>query len=423
MDRNGRFGVLREPDYRRLFAGRATSLIGDGLTPVAIAFAVLDLTGSATDLGLVLAAHSLMITALVLVGGVVGDRASPRVSMLWADVVRTVAMTLMAALLIAGTAEIWQLALLYAVDGAATAFFNPASSAIVPQIVPGERLQEANALLNLSSSVGKIAGPALAGILLALGSPGAALAVNAVTFAVSAACLYGLRAPRLGSEEGASFLAELRHGWSEFSSRSWLWTVVLSASISNALFFPCFQVLGPTVARESLGGSSSWALIAACFGVGALIGGAVALAIRPRRPLLLTEALVAIFVLPVALLALPAAVVVIAAGALISGGVICLAEVLYDTTVAQHVPQQSLSRVAAYDWFGSLALEPIGLALVGPLAMGIGISTTLWLAALAMVICQGAVLLVPSVRRLEAKPGGSGPDPSLLRLRPIEPGD
>lgn len=422
MARRGKFEVLREPTYRRLFAGRTTSLIGDGLAPVAISFAVLDMTGSATDLGLVLAAHSLVVTALILFGGVVGDRVSPRVAMLWADVVRTVVTGIAAALLLAGVATIWQLALLYAIDGAATALFNPASSAIVPQIVPGERLQEANALLNLSRSLGKVVGPALAGILLALGSPGAALAFNALTFAISAAFLFGMRAPSLRDGTSTSFLAELRQGWSEFSSRTWLWVLVLSAGITNALYFPTFQVLGPTVADRSLGGSSAWALIATCTGIGALVGGGLALSTRPRRPLLAGEGAMLLVTLPIALLAVPAAVVVIALGSIVSGAVFSFAEILYETTIAQQVPPQSLSRVSAYDWFGSLALEPVGLALVGPVALGIGLSTTLWLAVLAMVLCQVAVLLVPGVRRMEARPGGFGAEPKPLP-RPIEPGE
>jgi len=422
MPTAGRFAVLREPDYRRLFFGRTTSLIGDGMAPVAIAFAVLELTGSATDLGLVLAAHSLPMIALLLVGGVIGDRVSPRVSMLGADLVRTVSMGLLAVLLITGAAEIWQLALLYAIDGAATAFFNPSSTAIVPQIVPAGRLQEANALLNLSRHGGKVAGPALAGILLALGSPGTALAVDAATFAVSAACLVGLRAPRLrpaGAE--SAFFAELRHGWREFSSRSWLVAVVLSAAASNAIFFPAFLVLGPTVAEESLGGSSSWALIAALWGVGGLLGGGLALSVRPRRPLMVGEGILVLFALPVLLLAFPAPAIVIAAGAFVSGLTVGLAEVLYETVAVQHIPQESLSRVMAYDWFGSLALEPLGLALIGPLAAGIGISTTLLLTAAVIAACQTAVLFVPSVRRLEFRLGD--PPTPLPPLRPVEAGD
>jgi MFS family permease len=366
----GRGGVLREPNYRRLFLGRTISLVGDGIAPVALAFAVLDLTGSATDLGVVLAAHSLAIIALVLAGGVFADRISPRLSMLRADLVRTVVAGTMAALLIAGVAEVWELAVLYAIEGAATAFFNPASTAIVPSIVSGARLQEANALINLSRSAGKVAGPALAGVLLALGTPGWALAIDALNFAVSATFLLRLRAPRQRLDKETAFIAELRHGWSEFSSRTWLWAAVLSAAITNAIFFPSFLVLGPTVARESLGGSSSWALIAAAFGIGALLGGVLALSFRPRRPLFVGEAIVILFALPAALLAIPATTLVLALGALIAGGAISLAEILYETVAAQYIPQESYSRVAAYDWFGSLALEPLGLALVGPLAMG-----------------------------------------------------
>ncbi|HEX5592123.1 MAG TPA: MFS transporter [Solirubrobacterales bacterium] len=413
--------MLDEPAYRRLFLGRTASLIGDGISPVALAFAILDLTGSATDLGIVLALHSLVLIALVLVGGVIADRISPRRAMLGADLTRMISMGLIAVLLLTGAAEIWQLALLYAVDGGATAFFNPASNALVPQIVPASRLQEANALLSFSRWMGKVAGPALAGILLALGSPGSALAIDAATFAVSAACLWGVRAPGLRPEgETHNFLAELRHGWREFSSRSWMVAIILALALSNLIFPGAFLVLGPTVAKESLGGSGSWALIAAAWGVGGLLGGLVALNIRPRRPLLVSESVVLLFALPIFLLAIPSSAAVIAAGALVSGGTVSLAEILYDTTQAQQIPHEALSRVTAYDWLGSLALEPLGLALVGPVAAGLGISTTLWLSAVALTLLQAAVLMVPSVRRLEAVVGEPTPVPPS---RPVEVGD
>lgn len=413
--------VLREPTYRRLWIGRTTSLVGDGITPVALAFGVLDLTGSVTDLGIVLAAHSLVLIALVLVGGVVADRISPRLAMLGADLVRTVSTGLIAALLLAGVAEIWELVLLYSISGAATAFFNPASDAITPQFVPTHRLQEANALLNFSRWAGKVAGPALAGVLLALGSPGAALSADAVTFAVSAACLWSLSVPNgRAKPEEQDFLGDLRHGWREFSSRTWVVTIVASAAVTNAIFTPIFQVLGPAVARDSLGGSSSWALIVALFGVGGLIGGATMLSIRPRRPLLVSEGAGLLFALPVALLAIPSHTVFIAAGALISGAAASLAEILYLTAVAQKIPQESLSRVMAYDWFGSLALEPLGLALIGPLAVTLGTSATLWLGATTITACIFATLLVPSVRRLEVDVTEPTPTPPP---RPVEAGD
>jgi MFS family permease len=420
----GRVRVLQEPNYRRLFWGRTVSLVGDGLTPVALAFAILDLTGSASDLGIVLAGRSLVIVALVLVGGVYADRTSPRLAMLWADTARTVVMVAMGALLIAGVAQVWELAVLYAIEGAGTAFFNPASNAIVPQIVSGPRLQEANALLNLSRWLGKVVGPTLAGVLLALGSPGVALAADGLTFAVSAGFLLGVRAPRRRPPEAGSisFLAELRDGWAEFSSRTWLWAVVLSASITNAVFAPAFQVLGPTVAHRSLGGSSAWALIAAAFGAGALVGGVLALSLRPRRPLLVGEATYILLALPVALLALPAPAVAIAAGALVGGTGVSLSEILYETVYGQQIPPRTLSRVVAYDWLGSLALEPIGLAVVGPVVAGIGLSTTLAVSAAILVACQLAVVAIPSVRRLEAEPPAAVP-PVRPLAAPIEPRD
>jgi MFS family permease len=421
MDGGGRFGVLKEPDFRRLFLGRTVSLVGDGIAPIALAFAVLDLTGSATDLGIVLAVHSVVIIGLILVGGVFADRISPRVAMLRADLVRMATVGLIAVLLIAGVAQIWQLAVLYAIEGAATAFFNPASDAIVAGIVAPDRLQQANALLNLSRWGGRVAGPTIAGILLALGTPGWALAVDAASFGVSAAFLLRLR-PASPPEAGElSFVAELRHGWKEFSSRTWLWVIVTGAAISNGIYTPVVQVLGPLVAKESLGGSSAWALIAGSLGVGAVVGGVASLSIRPRRPLLLGEGALVLFTLPVFLLVIPASVALIAAGALLGGVTISICEVLYETTMATQIPQESLSRVYAYDWFGSLALEPLTLAVVGPLAAGIGVSSTLLLGGILLVACQCIVISVPSVRRLQAH-HGLGPMP-IPALRPIEPGD
>jgi len=425
MPFRGRFDILREPGFRRLFVGRTASLVGDGIAPVALAFAILDLSGSATDLGLVLAAHSLVLTALVLVGGVYADRLSPRLAMLGADLVRVASTGLIAVLLLTGVAEIWQLVVLYAVAGAATAFFNPASDTLVPQLVPAPRLQDGYALLNFSRSAGHFAGPALAGIVLALGSPGDALAIDAATFAVSAACLLGLRAPQALratiEHQSASFLADLREGWSEFSARSWLWSIVVCAAISNAVFFPAFQVLGPTIAQAELGGSSAWALIAAASGFGAVLGAILAFALRPRRPLLAGEAFMLVLPLPIALLALPAETVLIALAALVAGVAGTFATVLWESTWVQHVPAAARSRVSAYDWFGSLSLEPLGLALIGPIAAGVGISTTLWFAAAVVLACQFATLSVPSVRRLRAKPG-EPPTPIVLQ-RPVEAGD
>ena len=183
--------------------------------------------------------------------------------------------------------------------------------------------------------------------------------------------------------------------------------MVTSAAIANAVFYPVFQVLGPTIADAELGGAGAYALIAAALGVGAVLGGLISFSMRPRRPLLISEAMLALY-LPVALFAGPAPTVLIAAGALITGVTLSIATIFWETTTAQHVPGPVLARVSAYDWFGSLALEPIGMALIGPIAAGVGITTTLWAAAGVLVLCQVAIIATPSVRRLEARPGGPG---------------
>jgi hypothetical protein len=394
--------VLRRRNFRLLFLGRTVSLIGDGIAPVAIAFAVLDLTGSAADLGIVLAGRSLVIVGFVVAGGVFADRISPRLAMVWADLARLLAMGLMAFLLLAGIAAIWEITLLYAVEGMATALFNPASSAIVPFVAPQAELQDANTFLNLSRSAGKVAGPILAGLFLAIASPGAAIAADAVTFGASALFLLQLRVPLARPEAVSSFVGELRDGWTEFSSRTWLWVCVLAAAVSNAVFFPSFLVLGPTVAATSLGGSGSWSIVAAAFGVGALIGGALAFSLRPRRPLLLGELVLLLAALPLVFLAAGTGVVAVAAGAFIAGTVYSLAEILYETAIQHHVPPSAMARVSGYDWFGSLAIQPLGFLAVGALASSLGTSPVLWIGALTLVVVQISVVLVPSVRKLES---------------------
>jgi MFS family permease len=417
--------LLREPNYRRLFSGQTISLVGDGIGQIAIAFAVLDLTGSASDLGLVLAGRGLVTTALILVGGVFADRLSPRVAMLRADFTRMAVMGAIAALLISGAAAIWQLVVLYAIEGAASAFFNPAAAAIVPQVVGPAQLQPANGLLSLSKSAGQVAGPALAGVLLAVATPGWAIAVDAATFGLSAAFLLGLRAPRRVVPTAVpNFVSDLRHGWSEFSSRSWLVVMVGSAAISNAVFFPAFQVLGPAIADARLGGSGAYALIAGALGVGAVIGGLVSFGLRPRRPLFLSECLLVLY-LPIALFAGPAPTVLIAGGALIAGATLSVAGIFWETTTAQHVPSAVLARVYSYDSFGSLALEPLGLALIGPIAAGVGVTTTLWVAAGVLLLCQVVIVATPSVRRLEARPDGPAAEAATQApsVRSTVPGD
>jgi MFS family permease len=399
----GRFDALKERPFRLLFIGQAISLLGDGMVGVALAFAVLEETGSASDLGIVLAARTIPLVAFLLVGGVWADRLPRRALMVTTDLVRLAAQGTMAAVLIAGEPGVWELAGLAAIAGAASAFFNPAITGIMPAVVSTERLQQANALRGLTEAVGRIAGPALAGGLVVSVGPGWALAIDAATFGVSAAFLAVIPMPAHVPVESHSFLADLREGWNDFRSRTWLWTTVASTTFGNMMFAAYF-VLGPLVAERELGGAGAWALIVSAFGIGLLVGGIVLLHMDPERPVLVATLAVALYTLPLGFLAIPAPVPVTAAGALVAGAGLAVANNLWETTQQRHVPEELLSRVTSYDWFGSLAAVPIGMLLWGPIGDAIGVSEALWLAFVLQLSSILILLAVREIRELPAQP-------------------
>jgi len=396
-----RTGALGEREFRLLWAGRATSELGSALVPVAAAFAVIDLTDSATALGLVLTAGFVSRIALLLLGGVVADRLPRQRVMLAADALRAVSQALVAALLATGEAEVWQLAVLFAVYGAADAFFSPAATGLVPDVVAPDRLQEANALLGLTRSVPAVVGPALAGVLVAVAGTATVFAIDAATFAVSSVSLACLRVPRGRFEPPtASVLADLRAGWGAVASRAWVGASIVYFAVSNLAIAPIF-VLGPFVATESLGGAAAWGLIATCGGLGAVLGDAVALRVRPRRLLTPGYLLLATLSLEPVLLAIPASAPAIAASAVLGWGALSFSNALWLTALHERVPGESLSRVSSYDWLGSRALQPLGYVLAGPLAGVIGVSATLLAGAALHAGASVAVGLAPSVRELK----------------------
>jgi MFS family permease len=399
----GRFAALEERPFRLLFLGQAVSLLGDGMVGVALAFAVLELTGSATDLGIVLAARTVPLVAFLLAGGVWADRLPRRALMVTTDLIRLAAHGAMAALLIAGEPGIWLIAALAAIAGAASAFFNPAISGIMPSVVSSERLLQANALRGLTEAGGRIAGPALAGVLVVGVGPGWALAVDAATFGISAAFLAAIPMPAHVPVEARSFVADLREGWDDFRSRTWLWTTVASVTFGNMMFAAYF-VLGPLVADRELGGAGAWALIASAFGVGLLVGGIVLLQLDPRRPVLVATFAVALYTLPLAFLAIPATAAVTAAAALLAGAGLAVANNLWETTQQRHVPPELLSRVTSYDWFGSLAAVPVGMLLWGPIGEAIGVGEALWIAFALQLASILVLFAVREVRELPAHP-------------------
>jgi MFS family permease len=404
-----RLGALQERKFRLLWLGQATSAFGSSLVPVALAFAVIGLTGSASALGLVLSVGLVSRVLLLLVGGIVADWLPRNRVMLVADLLRAGTQALVAVLLVSGEARIWHLLVLFALFGAGDAFFSPASTGLVPQTVSPGRLQQANALVSLSRSTAWVAGPALAGLIVAGAGPGWAFAIDAATFAVSSVSLALLRLPGTALEAPrASAFAEFREGWHEVRSRAWIWVTIARFSISNLAIAPLF-VLGPFVAEHSLGGPRAWGLIATCGGIGAVLGDAAALRLRPRRPLMAGGLAVSLWALEPALLARPFPTWAIAAAALIGFGGMSFSNTLWFTALQQRIRREALSRVSSYDWLGSLVFQPAGLALAGPAAAAIGSSSTLLAAAAVQASACIGVALTPAVRDLHA---GAHPDVS-----------
>jgi MFS family permease len=395
-------GPLREPQFRRYFAGQATSYIGDGLLPVAISFAVLDLTGSASDLGFVLAVRMVPVVLFLLVGGVWADRLPRQLVMIASDLVRGGAQAMLAVLLLTETAELWHLLVLQAVYGAGEAFWRPASTALLPSIVSGGRLQDANALMAVTVNGAYTVGPAVAGVLVATVGSGAAIAIDAATFGVSTVALLTLRVPALQRPaEPTTFLADLREGWREFVSRTWLWVVVAHAALFLLFVTTPFMVLGPVVADRELGGADDWGFIAAAIGVGVIVGSAAASRLRPARPLAVG---VFWFGLGCAVFAvglgLPASTTVVAVAGFFCGITEGLIEVIWITTLQQRVTPTALARVSSYDTMGSFVLMPVGFALAGPAADAFGVGSVLFFAAGFAVAASVFVAFLPSVRGL-----------------------
>ncbi len=397
--------VLRLRDFRLLFAGQGVSVLGDRMVAVALAFAVIELGGSISQVGLVLAAGWAPLAVTVLAGGVVADRTSRRAVMVTADLVRIATQGTMAALLITGSAEIWMLAALAGVTGAATGFFNPASTGLLPEVVPPAQLQPANAMRATAVSGAEILGPVLAGILVAAAGAGWAIAVDASTFAVSAICLSRLRPPAREEREPSSFLADMRDGWTAFRSRRWVWTFIAYFAIANMLW-GAWSSLGPTVADRDLGGAAVWGTILGAVGVGALVGSLLATRARPRRPLLFVATLEGLFALPLAFLAAAAPAPLLAFGAFLSGIGMMLGNSVWESTLQRHIPDRELSRVSSYDWFGSFVFYPLGLATWGTVAGAIGLHPALWVASGLFGGAAIVLLTLPEVRRFGAVRAG-----------------
>jgi MFS family permease len=405
--RDGKLGVLAGRDFRRFYVGYSASLLGTAMSSVAIAFAVLGNGGTATDLGVVFAANIVPMIAFMLGGGAIADRLGRRPVMLAADVARCAAQGILAVALQVGHPRLWLFVAAALVVGTGNAFFQPALAGLPVQLAPRGRLGDANALLAVAEPAAQIAGPALAGILIAATNPAIVVAVDAASYAVSAVALAMLRFPSVDRSRPQSLLSDLAAGWAEFSAHSWLLAGTIQFALFNLLTWGPYLVLGPVLARDYLGGASAWGAILACYGGGAILGGLLALGRRPRRPLMVANLATLGFSLPPLALALHLPVVAVAGGALLTGLGSALGSALEATVTQQRIPAQALSRVSAFNMVGAFAFGPVAFAAAGPVADAVGARALLGFGAAWAAFGTIVVFTVPSVRRvtwLDASP-------------------
>jgi MFS family permease len=393
--RSDQFGALVERRYRLLFFATLTTSVGDSVARIALAFAVLDV-GSVTDLGLVLAARQITSATVLVGGGVLSDRLPRDRVLVGASLVQGCAQAALAASVLAGEASLPVFIGLSVLYGMGDGLVIPAEAGLIPQTVSPSRLQQANALQGLSRSGVSVLGPALGGLLVVVTSPGWALALDSFSFFGCALLLAGIRITAREARTEVPFVRELRDGWREFTSRTWLWSTVVLFGFGNA-FFMFWAVLGPAIAKEQLGGAGAWAAILTAGGIGAVAGGVAALRYRPSRPLAACVVWPLALVPELAVLALGAPTAVVAFASLVGGFGLAIHVALWFTVFQREVPEAAQSRVASYDAFGSVILSPFGAAIAGPLASAVGSSNALWIAAGAIVTLDLSMLAIPAV--------------------------
>jgi MFS family permease len=396
---------LAERPYRLLFSATTISTLGDSVANIALAFAVLDLTEEPKPiyLGIIFAGRQAANAALVLFGGVLSDRLPRNRILVAAAIGQGAAQAATAAVVLSGHATLGLLIALQIVYGAADGFVIPAETGLIPQTVSPVHLQEANALRGMMRNLIFVVGPAIGGAIVVAGSPGVALAIDAGSFAAAALLLARIRVPVRIVVEQSRFFHELREGWREFTSRTWLWSTVVIFGLGN-FFFMFWPVLGPTYAKEDLGGAGHWAVILAVNGIGAVLGGVFALRYRPRLPLVACVIWPMLFCGQLVALALGASTWVLAAASFFAGAAIAIHVALWFTIFQREVPEHAQSRVSSYDTLGSFVLTPLGFVAAGFVGGAIGLSSAAWLAVGAILVLSSIMLLIPSVWRVGRTP-------------------
>jgi predicted MFS family arabinose efflux permease len=405
-----RFPVLALRDFRLLLADRLIAPGAFAFSLVGVAFAVLDATGSTADLSYVLAAQIAPSLVFTLIGGVFADRMPPQRVIIAGNLLIALGEGTFGVLILTGHARLWQMIVLEAVTGTGMAVFYPASQALLPRLVPGELLTQASALSRLAMNAGQMGGAAVAGLVVAAVGPGWALATCGAGMMATTPVLLSLRVTAADRPPGHDMLRELRDGWSEVRSRTWLWAIVAQYSIILMAWYGGFQVLGPAVARAHLGGPVAWGAITAAESVGFIAGGVVSLRFKPRRPMLFVVLMGFTIAIPTLSLAMlwPLPLVCIC-----SFGVGMAVEVMmvqWTVAMATNIPPDRLARVSSYDALGSTMAMPVGALAAGPIAATIGVSAAQY-GAVILILASSALALIPRdiwTMRSGSAGGGSG---------------
>ena len=398
---NDRLSAFRHRDFRFLVTGTASSALGNAITPIALAFAVLDLGGSATELGLVVGAFALADVVTVLFGGVLGDRLPRKLMMEGSAAGSALTQAFLAAALIAGFATIPMLGIVGALNGCLSALSQPSSRAMTRETVPPEHLPSAVSVRSLLQTGASTVGYAVGGVLVALAGSGWAIGVDALTFAVAAVCYSRLRVPHTRPEGvRASMLADIGEGFREVMRHTWLWLL-----IGQALLYHCFyggtqSVLGPIVVGDQFG-RTAWGVALGTLMAGFVAGGLVCLKWKPRRGLFVGTALLALTACFPLAIAFSDHLAPILVGGFLHGLGLQIFSVQWETSIQQNIPDDKLARVYSFDLVGSFVARPLGLALTGPIAELVGFDT--WLIVVGVIMGGSALLalLSPDVRHLE----------------------
>jgi MFS family permease len=388
--------------FTSLAISRFISNVGNGISPIALAYGVLSLDGAdGKDLSIVMAARFVPLIGFMLFGGVIADRFQRNRLVGGSDMIGSFLAAVSAISLIAGFSSVWLLALMGALFGILNAIWWPAMSGVLPEILPKEKLQSGNAIIGLTTNIGYIAGTLSGGILVATVGAGWGLLIDAISFFLAGLIVWFL--PILGKAQDASpgILHDLIVGWREFISRSWVIAMVFAFSLINMAFESMLSVLGPLNFNDPITGPKQWSYNLAALTTGMLIGGIWVLKVKFKKPLLVSMILIAISSIWDFSLALDFPVIVTLLAGVFSGISLEVFMVTWMTSLQSHVPEESYSRVSSYDTLGSYGIAPLGIVVAGPLAMHFGVNTILLVTGLTTLIAASLSLLVKSVRNLE----------------------